>query len=86
MAETGRKKAPPGTFRIRAGRNISGVDGALEAAGDLQRMIDGILGKGATRKLSGCDRPGLAFSYHMLTEIAQGAVEACAQALEEAYA
>lgn len=45
----------------------------LEAAGDLQRMIDGILGKGATRKLSGCDRPGLAFSYHMLTEIAQGA-------------
>ena len=68
------------------GRDISGIDGALKAADDLQGMIDGILGKGAVRKLSGCDRPGLAFSYRMLTEIAQGAVEACAQALEEAYA
>ena len=75
--------ADPGVRRLGS---VEGVEGALEAAGDLQRMIDGILGKGATRKLSGCDRPGLAFSYHMLTEIAQGAVEACAQALVEAYA
>lgn len=67
------------------GRDISGVDGALEAAGDLQRMIDGILGKGAVKKLTGREQPGLAFSYKMLEEIARGAVEACAQALVETY-
>lgn len=67
------------------GRDISGIDEAVEAASDLVEMLDGILGKGAVKKLTGREQPGLAFSYKMLAEIARGAVEACAQALVETY-
>lgn len=68
------------------GRNISGVDGALEAARRPAEDDRRHSWQGRYPKAERLRQAGLAFSYHMLTEIAQGAVEACAQALEEAYA